>query len=96
MASRAIEKIRNLTIFPFFFLQTYVCKKCGSLLGISLETPLVDYAVSTKMFGNNSRQWTCAICQSSKELEAIYLPYVFRYLVAELCAMNVKTVLEVK
>lgn len=75
---------------------TYVCKKCGSLLGISLETPLVDYAVSTKMFGNNSRQWTCAICQSSKELEAIYLPYVFRYLVAELCAMNVKTVLEVK
>ncbi|XP_071812043.1 DNA-directed RNA polymerase I subunit RPA2-like isoform X2 [Apostichopus japonicus] len=75
---------------------THVCKKCGTLLGISLETPQADFAVSERMLGNNLRQWTCAICCSSEDLEAIYLPYVFRYLVAELCAMNVKTVIEVK
>ncbi|KAJ8024605.1 DNA-directed RNA polymerase I subunit RPA2 [Holothuria leucospilota] len=75
---------------------TRVCKKCGSLLGISLETPLADYSVSERMLGVDQRKWTCAICDTSKELEVIYVPYVFRYLVAELCAMNVKTVLKVK
>lgn len=37
----------------------------------------------------------CRVCQSSKGIHVVAIPYVFRYLVSELLAMNVKLLLDV-
>ena len=65
-----------------------MCRACGSLLspvaegGTSLATP--------------SRHITCRACDSVKDVALVALPYVFRYLVAELYAMNIKVAINVK
>jgi DNA-directed RNA polymerase I subunit RPA2 len=35
----------------------------------------------------------CHACQTSKGIETVAMPYVFRYLAAELAAMNIKMTL---
>ena len=67
-------------------LQCCVCKKCGSILSPTLEPPS---AVSKK------RLWTCRYCDTRKHVEMIAVPYVFRYLVAEMYAMNMRIALDV-
>lgn len=37
---------------------------------------------------------TCVSCQTSKGMETVAMPYVFRYLAAELAAMNIKMTLQ--
>jgi DNA-directed RNA polymerase I subunit RPA2 len=67
--------------------QCCVCRGCGSILSPNLEAPS---PVSKK------RLWTCRVCDSRKHVETIAVPYVFRYLVAEMFAMNMRLTLEVK
>jgi DNA-directed RNA polymerase I subunit RPA2 len=45
---------------------------------------------------NVTRKWSCKICETSEDIKVLSLPYVFRYLVAELGAMNIKVSLDVK
>ncbi|XP_077978209.1 DNA-directed RNA polymerase I subunit RPA2-like [Glandiceps talaboti] len=72
---------------------TQLCSKCGSILGmLQVRTTSVLDSGST----NTSGQWHCKICQSSDHVQQIAVPYVFRYLLAELTAMNIKTTLDVK
>lgn len=65
-----------------------VCSKCGSLLstlaGASAGGP-----------GNPRGRAFCGTCQTSKNIEAVALPYVFRYLSTELAAMNIKLSLNI-
>ncbi|XP_070550165.1 DNA-directed RNA polymerase I subunit RPA2-like [Ptychodera flava] len=71
---------------------TQLCTKCGSLQGI------IQHKKSVILEGgssNSSSQWYCRICQSSDHIQIISVPYVFRYLLAELAAMNIKTTLDV-
>lgn len=44
---------------------------------------------------NVTRKWRCKSCETSDHVKVLPLPYVFRYLVAELGAMNIKVSLEV-
>ena len=41
------------------------------------------------------RKWTCKVCESTEHIQLLAFPYVFRYLVAELAAMNIKVALDV-
>lgn len=65
----------------------YVCRKCGSIMTPMLGPPS---AVTRK------RRITCATCNSGDAIDEIALPYVFRYLTAELMAMNIRMVLNVQ
>jgi len=41
-------------------------------------------------------KWYCKACDSSDHVELLPFPYVFRYLVAELAAMNIKTSMDIE
>lgn len=73
--------------------QGRVCKKCGSILSPLMEKPA---SVNAAMSFEARRQWMCNVCQTKDSIALISIPYVFRYLVAELAAMNIKVSLDVK
>ena len=43
-----------------------------------------------------NKKWRCYVCDRQDTIQVITIPYVFRYLVAELAAMNIKVKLELK
>ncbi|XP_022087163.1 DNA-directed RNA polymerase I subunit RPA2-like [Acanthaster planci] len=77
---------------------SHVCTKCGTILGINLDKRSAqhdDDGINSALFGSNQK-WTCSTCRSVDHIDVITIPYVFKYLVAELSAMNVKVRLDVK
>ncbi|XP_076361964.1 RNA polymerase I subunit Rpl135 isoform X3 [Tachypleus tridentatus] len=70
----------------------FVCTKCGSLLSPMFEKPANDSMPASQEL---VRSWVCATCETSENIQLITVPYVFRYLVVELAAMNIKTQLDV-
>lgn len=40
-------------------------------------------------------EWKCRLCQEEGRIDVISVPYVFRYLIAELAAMNIRVKVEV-
>ncbi|CAH3126705.1 unnamed protein product [Pocillopora meandrina] len=71
----------------------HVCTKCGSILSPLLEKPADELAAAA---AHRKRKWICKVCESSEHIQLLAFPYVFRYLVAELAGMNIKTCLQVK
>ncbi|KAK2177567.1 hypothetical protein NP493_591g01025 [Ridgeia piscesae] len=71
----------------------HVCSNCGSILSPLMGKPVMSNAASSF---EATRAWMCSVCQLENTVEAISIPYVFRYLVAELAAMNIKVTLDVK
>lgn len=67
-----------------------VCVDCGSLLSPLLEKP-PPYWSATR-----HRKTVCSLCGKSDTIDSVSVPYVFRYFVAELAAMNIKVKLDVK
>ncbi|KAJ3289897.1 hypothetical protein HK104_007149 [Borealophlyctis nickersoniae] len=68
----------------------HVCRTCGSIL-----SPY--QAVGDGAIGGGARdQIKCQICKSSRGIDILAVPYVFRYLCAELVAMNVKLKLDIR
>ena len=75
-----------------FILQCRVCTKCGSLISpVLLKSTVTDSAIL-----QDQKEWTCKFCEEDANISIISVSYVFRYLVAELAAMNIKVHLEVK
>ncbi|XP_064598141.1 LOW QUALITY PROTEIN: DNA-directed RNA polymerase I subunit RPA2-like [Liolophura sinensis] len=72
--------------------QVHLCTRCGSILSPTMEKPVSSSAVASYEM---TRHWKCGVCESREHIELITVPYVFRYLVAELAAMNIKVELEV-
>ncbi|XP_024524228.1 DNA-directed RNA polymerase I subunit 2 [Selaginella moellendorffii] len=68
-----------------------VCTTCGSLLS-TLMVPSKQPAVGAR---NKPKKATCKVCQSNAGVVKVAMPFVFRYLAAELAAMNVKLTLKV-
>ena len=81
----------SLTFYPL--PQGQVCTKCGSILSPLLDKPAVEVAAAA---AHKERKWTCKVCESTEHIQLLAFPYVFRYLVAELAAMNIKVALDVK
>ncbi|XP_061743859.1 DNA-directed RNA polymerase I subunit RPA2 isoform X2 [Nerophis ophidion] len=67
-----------------------VCVDCGSLMSPLLEKPPPHWS-STR-----HRKTACMLCGKSDSIDSVSVPYVFRYFVAELAAMNIKVKLDVK
>uniref|UniRef100_A0A8D2B421 DNA-directed RNA polymerase n=1 Tax=Sciurus vulgaris TaxID=55149 RepID=A0A8D2B421_SCIVU len=67
----------------------HVCVGCGSLLSPLLEKPPPSWSAM------RNRKYNCVLCGRSDTIDTISVPYVFRYFVAELAAMNIKVKLDV-
>lgn len=67
-----------------------VCIDCGSLLSPLLEKPPPNWS------SIRHRKTICLLCNKSDSIETVSVPYVFKYFVAELAAMNIKIKLDVK
>ena len=47
-------------------------------------------ANTTLSESSSSAGWKCQVCSDGGQIEIVSVPYVFRYLVAELAAMNIR------
>ncbi|XP_075644883.1 DNA-directed RNA polymerase I subunit 2 [Castanea sativa] len=75
-----------------------VCTLCGSILATT-SIQQQKQIQKPKKFGGlpparPPKKVICHACQSSKGMETVAMPYVFRYLAAELAAMNIKMTLQ--
>merc|ERR1711920_584879 len=76
--------------------QGYICADCGSILSTH-HKPLDKYAEAA-MNSNTMSEFEkcnrelviCKVCGPQAEVRRVNIPFVLRYLVAELAAMNVK------
>ena len=60
-------------------------------------SPVLDKPVSKlSALHHVKRLWKCSTCEDGGQIDVIIVPYVFRYLVAELAAMNIKLKIGVK
>jgi len=69
------------------FYKTLCCNICGSLVSTT-----VDFD-ETRL---RKRMTKCLACDSEEGIRAISVPFVFRYLVSELAAMNIRVTLDIK
>ncbi|XP_039252285.2 DNA-directed RNA polymerase I subunit RPA2-like [Styela clava] len=67
----------------------HLCEKCGSILSPILERDLNK----GRLYGLGRKTWKCLTCGSSDNVVLVDIPSVYRYLVNELAAMNIKTVI---
>nr|CAB3499265.1 unnamed protein product [Digitaria exilis] len=71
-----------------------VCSLCGSLLTATVIKSDTQKKTKREMLGlptvRPPKNFSCQACKSSKGMETVAMPYVFRYLAAELAAMNIK------
>lgn len=66
------------------YSQAHVCTACGSIL-----SPVAQALGASAMEPTVRASVHCQICKSSENIDVIAIPYVFRYLSAELMAMNI-------
>nr|XP_018632652.1 DNA-directed RNA polymerase I subunit 2 isoform X2 [Nicotiana tomentosiformis] len=77
-----------------------VCSECGSILTASLIQPPKQKMqeemrkISGLPPAREPKKVTCLACRTSKGMETVAMPYVFKYLAAELAAMNIKMTLK--
>ncbi|WVZ59479.1 hypothetical protein U9M48_009611 [Paspalum notatum var. saurae] len=71
-----------------------VCSFCGSLLTATVIKSDAQKKAKHEMLGlptvRPPKNFVCQACKTSKGMETVAMPYVFRYLAAELAAMNIK------
>lgn len=74
-----------------------VCSLCGSLLtttSVQTHKKIVREQAGRLPPGRIPKKVSCHACKTSKGMETVAMPYVFRYLAAELAAMNIKMTLK--
>ncbi|CAN8290752.1 unnamed protein product [Cochlearia groenlandica] len=74
-----------------------VCSLCGSLLTssiVNVEQKKMIQKIGNLPPGRIPKKVTCKACKTSKGMETVAMPYVFRYLAAELASMNIKMTLK--
>ncbi|CAJ1978018.1 unnamed protein product [Sphenostylis stenocarpa] len=73
-----------------------VCSLCGSMLTTTVVQPQKRPVrqIGGLPPGRAVKKVACHACQTSKGMETVAMPYVFRYLAAELAAMNIKMTLK--
>lgn len=84
----------------------YACKKCGSIISPVRQPTAPTDGEETSMFVDNifegmvtnptSDAWMCLLCKDPKSIVTLEIPFVFRYLLSELTAMNIRVTLDVK
>jgi DNA-directed RNA polymerase I subunit RPA2 len=64
-----------------------LCQTCGSIL-----SPVV---IAHKRGGQYEQEVHCKLCQEKGKVEEVAMPYIFRYLVAQLASVNIKIKIDV-
>ena len=64
-----------------------LCKTCGSIL-----SPVVR---AQRRGGQYEQDISCKVCQEKGKVEEVEMPYIFRYLVAQLASVNIKIKIDV-
>lgn len=74
-----------------------VCTNCG-LTFSTMSLPSAATELGAARSGSDALRSAvvCRVCETSKYIERVAVPYVFRYLMAELCSMNIKCSLDVQ
>ncbi len=72
-----------------------VCGRCGSLISPIMRPHAAGSAIgaahAAAQAANEVGRVVCPVCDNSgRHIERVALPYVFKYLAAELAAMNIK------
>ncbi|EEC67242.1 hypothetical protein OsI_34174 [Oryza sativa Indica Group] len=71
-----------------------VCSICGSLLTATVIKSESQKKAKRDMLGlptvKPPKNFACQACKTSRGMETVAMPYVFRYLASELAAMNIK------
>lgn len=68
----------------------HACKKCGSIVSpIYGPSPNADTI-------NLSAHWRCLVCPDDGDIVTVSVPYIFKYFVMQLAAMNIKTKLDIR
>lgn len=70
----------------------YVCRRCGSLLSVlmNVRAAAIKSRKGTACVDDSTERPVCRNCAKEDEVYLVQLPRVFRYLAAELAAMNIK------
>ena len=71
----------------------HVCSSCGSLL-----SPVVELQARSRgpRSGATGRRPVCTVCDSTRDVVTVHLPYMVLHLAIQLAAMNVKLNVQVK
>jgi DNA-directed RNA polymerase I subunit RPA2 len=64
-----------------------LCQTCGSIL-----TPVV---IAQRRGDQYEHEVHCKVCQEKEKVEEVEMPYIFRYLVAQLASVNIKIKIDV-
>ncbi|KAI5063258.1 hypothetical protein GOP47_0021805, partial [Adiantum capillus-veneris] len=72
-----------------------VCSLCGSLIAPMSDSQSKQGQSHLPTVGGRIKKATCRYCKTGKGIEKVAMPFAFRYLTAELAAMNVKLTLKV-
>uniref|UniRef100_A0A182Y5R7 DNA-directed RNA polymerase subunit beta n=1 Tax=Anopheles stephensi TaxID=30069 RepID=A0A182Y5R7_ANOST len=70
---------------------TLVCRRCGTLIG-PMDSVTKRLAVNTNELQHTPA--TCRLCEDDKEIGHVEIPYIFKFLVSQLSAMNINVKLE--
>ncbi|KAJ1361555.1 hypothetical protein KIN20_020832 [Parelaphostrongylus tenuis] len=70
----------------------YTCRRCGSLLSVlmNVKAAAVKSRKGTACVDDSTERPVCRNCGKENEVYLVQVPRVFRYLTAELAAMNIK------
>ena len=73
---------------------TDVCSQCGSMLSTQSNLSGTGYGLGGQLVGGpgtgRRRRVECRVCGTGRGVERVAMPYVFKFLAAELAAMNIK------
>jgi len=76
------------------YYTTDVCSACGLMVSAVTQPHAASAAAgvkATRLDGSSSKlPVICRLCNSGKHLEKVAVPFVFKYLVSELAAMNIR------
>ncbi|KAG6501709.1 hypothetical protein ZIOFF_041592 [Zingiber officinale] len=75
-----------------------VCSYCGSVLSATIIQPQKKSAREIHGLppARTPKSYICQACKTSKGMETVAMPYVFKYLAAEFTAMNIKMDLQLR
>uniref|UniRef100_A0A7I4XVI5 DNA-directed RNA polymerase subunit beta n=1 Tax=Haemonchus contortus TaxID=6289 RepID=A0A7I4XVI5_HAECO len=72
----------------------YACRRCGSILSVLMDTKTKAVALKSRKGTSSADDYTekqiCRNCGKDDQVYLVQVPRVFRYLTAELAAMNIK------
>ena len=72
-----------------------VCSFCGSLLSPVSVCQVKSSQLSLPPPGGRTKKAMCKYCKTGRGIERVAMPFAFRYLTAELAAMNMKLTLKI-